>query len=127
MGLMIGRRKELEDLAEYCRSGKAELVCVYGRRRVGKTYLVENAFGGSFAFSATGSEDKRGRTQLKVFHSALREFGCPERAMPADWFDAFERLKSVLESDGAVRSPEGRRVVFLDEFPWFATKRSDFL
>ena len=127
MGLMIGRKKELDDLAEYCRSGKAELICVYGRRRVGKTYLVENAFGGSFAFSATGSEDKRVRTQLKVFHSALREFGCRERAMPADWFEAFRRLRDVLELDGVVRSREGRRVVFLDEFPWFATKRSDFL
>lgn len=127
MGLMIGRRKELDDLAEYCQSGKAELVCVYGRRRVGKTYLMENAFGGEFAFSATGSEDKRGRTQLKVFHSALREFGCRERAVPSDWFEAFERLKAMLESDDTVRSREGRRVVFLDEFPWFATKRSDFL
>ena len=127
MGLMIGRRKELDDLAEYCRSGKAELICVYGRRRVGKTYLVENAFEGSFAFSATGSEDKRERTQLKVFHSALREFGCLERAMPADWFEAFERLRGVLQSDSVVRFRGGRRVVFLDEFPWFATKRSDFL
>ena len=95
MGLMIGRRKELDDLAEYCQSGKAELVCVYGRRRVGKTYLMENAFGGEFAFSATGSEDKRGRTQLKVFHSALREFGCRERAVPA----SLSRIASVALID----------------------------
>ena len=62
-----------------------------------------------------------------MFHSALREFGCRERAVPGDWFEAFERLKAVLESDDTVRSRERRRVVFLDEFPWFATKRSDFL
>ena len=124
---MVGRHKELDDLAEYCRSSKAELICVYGRRRVGKTYLVENAFDGSFAFSATGSEDKRGRTQMRVFHNALRDHGCHERAMPDDWFDAFRRLRDILEADAVVRSREGRRVVFLDEFPWFATKRSDFL
>ena len=124
---MIGRQRELEDLTEYCRSSKAELICVYGRRRVGKTYLVENAFGGLFSFSATGSEDKRDRTQLKVFHNALRQFGCQERYMPNDWFDAFGRLRSILESADVARSMEGRRVVFLDEFPWFASKRSEFL
>lgn len=124
---LIGRRKEQADLAEYCHSHKAELICVYGRRRVGKTYLVENTFRGGIAFSATGSEDKRKRTQLRVFHGALRSHGLEERSLPDDWFDAFARLRELLESPQVVRSEEGRRVVFLDEFPWFATKRSDFL
>ena len=75
MGALIGRKKEQEDLEEYCRSSKAELICVYGRRRVGKTYLVETVFRNSLAFSATGSEDKRMRTQLRVFHESLVRFG----------------------------------------------------
>ena len=126
MGLVIGRKKELEDLAEYCRSSKAELVCVYGRRRVGKTYLVENAFRGFFAFSATGSEDKRNRAQMQAFTAALKRYGSSGAPRPKDWFSAFEALRVLLESDDVARF-DGRRVVFLDEFPWFAAKRSDFL
>lgn len=127
MSLIVGRRKEQEDLAEYCRSRKAELICIYGRRRVGKTYLVENAFRGRMAFFATGSEDKRMRTQLRVFHEALRSQGIGERAIPADWFEAFGRLRTLLQNPDVPRSEEGRRIVFLDEFPWLATKRSDFM
>ena len=127
MALMIGRKREQEDLVEYCRSSKAELICVYGRRRVGKTYLVKNTFHEQFAFAATGSEDKRMRTQLRVFADALKRFGDTGRAAPADWFEAFERLRDLLSEAGAVRYEGRRRIVFLDEFPWFATKRSDFL
>ena len=127
MPFIIGRKKEQEDLLEYCRSRKAELICVYGRRRVGKTYLIENTFRGRMAFCATGSEDKRMRTQLRVFHEALRSQGCDERAVPTDWFEAFGRLRKLLQMPDVPRTDEGRRVVFLDEFPWFATKRSDFM
>ena len=125
MGAFVGRKREQSNLEEYCRSGKAELVCVYGRRRAGKTYLVENTFRNKLAFSATGSEDKRTSTQLRVFAGALRRFG-DSRPAPRDWFDAFERLRLLLESSDAVRG-YGRRIVFLDEFPWLAGKRSDFL
>lgn len=127
MPLIIGRRQQQDDLEEYCRSRKAELICVYGRRRVGKTFLVENTFRGRLAFSAIASEDRRMRTQLRVFHEALQSIGIDERAVPADWFEAFGRLRKLLERPDVLRSDEGRRVVFLDEFPWFATKRSDFL
>lgn len=127
MPLMIGRRREQEDLAEYCRSRKAELICVYGRRRVGKTHLVQNTFQQGMAFSVTASEDRRMRTQLRVFHEALRNHGLDGRAMPTDWFEAFGLLRTLLQLPDIPRSVEGRRVVFLDEFPWFATKRSDFL
>ena len=125
MGAFIGRRKEQADLEEYCRSGKAELVCVYGRRRAGKTFLVENTFRNKLAFSVTGSEDKRTSTQLRVFGNALKRFGAAGGA-PHDWFDAFEQLRLLLESEWIARC-YGRRVVFLDEFPWLAGKRSDFL
>lgn len=127
MNALIGRRAEQSDLDEWCRSSKAELICVYGRRRVGKTYLVEQTFRDELAFSATGSEDKRLRPQLRVFHGALRRYGSTARSAPTDWFEAFDRLRELLESAGVVRSGGRRRVVFLDEFPWFATKRSDFL
>ena len=47
--------------------------------------------------------------------------------MPRDWFEAFSRLDGILSGDSVRRSPNGKKIVFLDEFPWFATKRSDFL
>lgn len=127
MNALIGRRSEQADLEEWCRSSKAELICVYGRRRVGKTYLVENTFRNRLAFSATGSEDKSLKAQLRVFHGALKRYGATAKAAPANWFDAFDRLRDLLESCVVVRSEGGRRVVFLDEFPWFATRRSSFL
>ena len=127
MNALIGRRREQADLEEWCRSSKAELICIYGRRRVGKTYLVENTFRNNLAFSATGSEDKNLKAQLRVFHGALRRHGIEAKAAPDDWFDAFDRLRDLLESDTVIRNEDGRRVVFLDEFPWFATRRSAFL
>ena len=98
-----------------------------GRRRVGKTHLVENTFSNRLAFSVTGSEDKRAATQLKIFQRALKRFGDEGPAAPSDWFEAFDHLRDLLEADGVRRGHCGRRVVFLDEFPWLAGKRSSFL
>ena len=127
MGLLVGREHELDDLDEWCRSRKAELVCVYGRRRVGKTHLVENAFPGRLAFSVTGSEDRRTATQMRVFTRALRRFGAQAVAGVRDWFDAFDCLRDLLERGDVRRAIHDRRVVFLDEFPWMAGRHSDFL
>ena len=127
MNTIIGRRSEQDDLEEWCRSRKAELICVYGRRRVGKTYLVESMFRNRIAFSATGSEDKRVKPQLRVFAGALQRHGERAKSVPTDWFEAFDRLRELLEQPDVTRTENGRRIVFLDEFPWFATKRSDFL
>ena len=124
--MIVGRKNELMELERHATSQKSELICVYGRRRVGKTYLVEQAFSNQFAFRATGLENGNCRAQLKSFHYRLREYGDTNRAAPADWFDAFSRLGKLLSSDQAVRSPYGRLIVFLDEFPWFATAKSNF-
>ena len=124
---IIGRIAEKRELERCERSGKSELVCVYGRRRVGKTYLVEQTFAQCFAFRATGVEGGNTRRQLKSFNQRLRECGDEVRTIPRDWFEAFSRLESVLAREEVVRSPHGKRVVFFDEFPWFATARSDFL
>ncbi len=127
MGLLVGRRREQSDLDEWCRSHKAELVCVYGRRRVGKTHLVESTFRGGISFSVTGSEDKKTVTQLRVFRRALARQGDDGANDVRDWFDAFDHLRDTLDRDGVTRGAQGRRIVFLDEFPWLAGKRSDFL
>ena len=124
---IIGRRQEIKELEQCERTAKSELVCVYGRRRVGKTFLVEQTFAGSFAFRATGVEGGNTRQQLKAFHQRLKEHGDETRTIPKDWFEAFSRLDQVLARKDTVLSPHNKKIVFLDEFPWFATARSDFL
>ena len=80
-----------------------------------------------FAFRATGVEGGNTRTQLKSFHQRLRAHGDSSRAIPSDWFEAFSRLEHLLSDEHIVRSSHGKKIVFFDEFPWFATARSDFL
>ena len=124
---MIGRRQEQETLDQWMCSGRPEFVVVYGRRRIGKTHLVQEYFKGRFAFSATGIANEKMRAQLRAFHQKMREYGDESRTIPMDWFEAFSRLKELLQSEGVVRDVEsGRVVVFLDEMPWMDTPRSDF-
>ena len=125
--IVVGRKEETAELRRCERSDKSELVCVYGRRRVGKTYLVEQTFAEQFAFRATGVENANTRQQLRSFNQRLREHGDKVRTIPRDWFEAFSRLETILHSEQTCRSPHGKRIVFLDEFPWFDTPRSDFL
>lgn len=127
MGLLIGRKREQQDLEEYCLSNKAELICVYGRRRVGKTHLITETFQNELAFDVTGNESKKNRDQINAFHQALRRYGCKETRRPANWFDAFARLNDLLRDKDVRRTASGRRVVFFDEMPWLAAKRSDFM
>ena len=123
---VISRKEEKKEL-EFCeRSKKSELVCVYGRRRVGKTFLVEQTYR-DFAFRAVGLEKGTTRQQLKSFGQRLIEYGDDIKTTPKDWFEAFSRMDKILSADLVRRSPNGKKIVFLDEFPWFATKRSDFL
>lgn len=125
--VIIGRSEEIRELEKCERSKKSELICVYGRRRVGKTYLVEQTFANYFAFRATGVESGNTRTQLKSFHQRLLEAGDKERRIPGDWFEAFSRLEKILGAEETKRSIHGKKIVFFDEFPWFSTPRSGFL
>ena len=112
---IIGRKEEIRELERCARSMKSELICVYGRRRVGKTFLVEQFFGNRFSFRATGVEGGKTRAQLKSFHQRLKAHGDLSGRIPADWFEAFSRLEAVLNSETAHRSPHGKIAVFFDD------------
>ena len=132
MQKIIGRAYETAELQRLYDSGKPELVVMYGRRRVGKTFLIREFFDGRFAFYHTGlSQQEIGLSnqkdsQLQNFASSLRRFGMTKQGIPSDWLTAFDDLQALLEEK--IQSiPGQRQVVFIDELPWMDTPRSGFL
>lgn len=119
---MIGREEEIRELRRMFASSQSEFVAVYGRRRIGKTFLVNEVFSGNFAFRHAGMENADKRTQLEGFREALRRQGLTKCRALHSWVQAFAMLENLLEARGG-----GRKVVFLDELPWFDTPRSGFL
>ena len=100
---------------------------VYGRRRVGKTYLIREFFNEKFSFYTTGIPDAKTGNQLKAFNESLNYYGDNTNTIPKDWFEAFRRLRKILESEEVYRDAFcNKRVVFIDEMPWMDTARSDF-
>lgn len=120
--VMIGRKKELKILQNAYESPESQLVAIYGRRRIGKTYLVNEAFGHNFAFHHSGLKKANMKEQLKQFRMSLRQQGYWDCPVLHDWQEAFFELGNFLS-----RSSEGKKVVFLDEMPWMDTFRSNFL
>lgn len=123
---MIGRNKEISVLTNAYASGKPELVAVFGPLRVGKTYLVHSFFEGKIDFELTGLKGATKEQQLRNFSYSLKESQKSTNLPPApiDWLDAFHQLKTHLESLG---DSSRRKVVFIDELPWMAGGKSDFL
>lgn len=122
---MIGRQKEQKALMERYRSKSSEFVAVYGRRRVGKTFLVRQVFGDKLAFQLTGMAGVPSAQQLGNFQAQISKFsgGMFDHEPAADWFTAFQQLAKWLE-----RLPSGeKKIVFLDELPWLDTRNSRFL
>lgn len=118
----IGRKEEIQLLRDITSSGRAEFVAVYGRRRVGKTYLIQQFFNSNFAFSATGIIDGSREEELYVFTSALISIGYAG-PKPGTWLEAFEALKDTLNNCPA----RGRQVIYIDELPCFDTPKSGFV
>ena len=124
---IVGRKEEKEILEDCLESRYPEFLAVYGRRRIGKTYLIREYFGGQFAFYYTGIADASRALLLKEFHRSLKQYGDTEKSVPGDWFDAFSRLKVILGREDVEKDYGSRKkVVFLDEVPWMDTPKSDF-
>jgi uncharacterized protein len=123
---MIGRKKEIDILQEAYTSSKPEMIAVFGRRRVGKTYLIRSFFEGKMTFELTGLKDATAEQQLRNFSYTLKEVQQSDTlpAQPKDWLEAFYQLKDYILKLG---NPEQRKVIFIDELPWIATGKSDFL
>ncbi len=119
---MIGRDREISQLKRAFESDNSEFVAVYGRRRIGKTYLINEIFRGRYSFHAVGMEKGSKREQLSAFRESLRNQGWENCPRLTSWIIAFSELSKMLESCRA-----SRKVVFLDELPWFDSPCSGFL
>lgn len=125
---IIGRDKEIEILDRIYKSKKSEFVAIYGRRRVGKSYLVSEVFGKKILFKAVGTYimggdkdyDSYRQLQLAHFYDSLLLAGLPfNTPKPTCWREAFLLLRKVLQGKRA-----RRKVVFIDELPWLAGPQS---
>ena len=119
---IIGRKKERELFNDICATQKPALVAVYGRRRVGKTFLVRQHFNNSCDFSFTGTYQMPRQGQLLLFNQELRRFSGQEFPLAKDWFSAFEQLRQYLSSLN-----KKRLILFFDELPWMETLKSSFM
>jgi len=133
MAKIIGRTKEIKELQELYKSDKAEFVAIYGRRRIGKTFLVDEALKGKITFRHAGlspideaNEKNSLKKQLKHFYNSLLLHGMKRSKCPTTWMEAFFMLASFLETKEA-KANEGKQVIFLDELPWMDTPRSGFI
>lgn len=119
--ILIGRQREQRNLEEYLASERSEFVAVYGRRRVGKTFLVRHILAGQSSFYVTGMENVTKEEQLMNFYLALRKV-YSAASMCSNWLEAFDQLESYLED-----LKTENKIIFFDELPWFDTPKSGFI
>ncbi len=123
---IIGRKEEIDILKQLTASKQAELLAVYGRRRVGKTYLIRSFFEKQVVFEFTGVHNAGLKQQLENFSFALQTFSSSPLPIPVptSWIEAFQLLILSLEN----RKPsKGKQVIFIDELPWLDTRKSGFV
>ena len=132
---VIGREEELATISRLYESDRSEFLAIYGRRRIGKSFLIEEALGNKFTFMTVGlyikvdkddteKMESYRQQQLRHFYSSLQEYGLPQEGNPAltNWLDAMNLLKKLLLSKRT-----RRKVVFIDELPWLAGPQSSEL
>ena len=118
---IVGRKKEIMELKKYLSSEQSEFIAVYGRRRVGKTFLIKELLEGQFTFRMTGKENARLGEQPLNFSYAMSDF-LGDDHVPQNWTEAFRMLSKNIERLG-----EGTKIIFIDELPWLDTQKSKFL
>lgn len=120
--MLVGREYESDRLRSLLDSDKSEFVAVYGRRRVGKTYLIRETFNYHFAFQHSGLSGGNMQQQIDEFRNSMMLSGWKEKKRPENWYDAFHQLAELLAA-----SKDDKKVVFIDEMPWMDTPRSNFI
>ncbi len=122
---LIGRITEKKILADILASKNPELVAVYGRRRIGKTFLIRTQYARQIIFEFSGIHSANLTSQLQNFTNSMQATAGGTAAMdvPQSWLQAFHQLQAILKP----KLKKGKSVIFLDEFPWAHSARSGFL
>lgn len=125
--IIVGREKEISTLQNKLLSQLAEFIAIYGRRRVGKTYLIKQFFSKhvKILFEQTGINNGTLQEQLSIFAQSLSDafYKGAKIAVPENWMDALQQLTTAIDSTHT----DEQIVLFFDELPWLATKKSGFL
>ena len=121
--MLIGRKNEIKKLNDCYSSDESSFVAIYGRRGVGKTYLIKNVFENRFTFRHVGIYKGTTQEQLHSFSSSLKEYGLTNFETPQNWFEAFDLLKELIK----YKNNTDKKVIFLDEISWIYTQGSDFI
>jgi AAA+ ATPase superfamily predicted ATPase len=120
---MIGRKEEWAELQQAVESNQSEFLAIFGRRRVGKTFLIREFFNTRFTFYHTGIANSDMSIQLHSFCTSLNEYGKTLYPKSKTWLEAFENLIHLLKN----AKTTGKKIVFIDEMPWLDTHKSGFV
>lgn len=118
----VARARERQVLLDALNADTSQFVAVYGRRRVGKTFLVRETFGYTFTFQHAGLARGKLDEQLFAFRASLKDAGFESAERARTWLEAFEQLKDLIRA-----SSDQRKVIFLDELSWMDTPRCDLM
>ena len=120
---VAGRDVEIKKMHSLLKNGHSEFLAMYGRRRIGKTYLIREVYKPHLVFECSGLHQKDTKQQIENFWLKLIETNSnPKPTLPKTWLQAFSLLKAHIKQLG-----KQKKVIFLDEIAWFETPRSGFL
>jgi len=122
MNTIIGRTEHKAKLDAYISGNSSEFIVIYGRRRVGKTFLIREYLGSKFDFHITGLANAGMKEQLINFHAAIQKYSRKKEPFADTWYNAFQQLIYLLE-----HATSTRKIIFIDELPWLDTPKSGFL
>ncbi len=120
--MITGREKEVQLLEKTIKDDSSHFVAVYGRRRIGKTYLIRQTFKSRFTFQHSGLYNRPLKDQLFEFNASIKDAGGKAEKLPKNWLEAFESLKDLIRM-----STEKKKVIFIDELSWMDTPKSDLI
>jgi uncharacterized protein len=123
---MIGRQQETKEMHKLLTTPNGEMLAVLGRRRVGKTYLIRNAYANKICFELVGVENGNVKEQLGNFKTQLKHYfgDAASKKQPKNWLEAFNQLSTLLQKNNT----NEKQVIFFDEVPWLGqTSKTKFI